>query len=76
MTIQEKLQNFVNNEAKYVERDGTTKFSTCDHRNWDQDIYNHLGAITTALRERGYDVSIKVNWGVTDVTITKKIELS
>lgn len=76
MTLQEKIQNFVDNEAKYVEKDGSTKFSTCDHRGWDQDIYNQLGAITTALRERGYNVNTRVNWGVTDVTITKKLELS
>lgn len=75
MTLQQKILNFVDNEAKYVERDGSTKFSTCDHRNWDQDIYNQLGAITTALRERGYEVTTQINYGVTDVTIVKKVKV-
>lgn len=76
MTLQEKLQNFVNKHSDYVEKDGSSEFSVCEHYNWDKDLWLHRQSIIDALRKRGYSVSVYVRWGVTDIEITKPIQLS
>ena len=74
--LQKKLQDKVNEECAYADKNGSSRFSTCDHSNWDQDIWRHHSAIIEAIRCRGYSVSVTYKWGVTDITTTKKITLS
>ena len=76
MTIEEKISRFVNTEISYADRDGSSKFSTCNHSNWDKDIWAHRQTIVDALQSKGYTVTSSVNWGVTDYIVTKKLELN
>ncbi|HQU40257.1 MAG TPA: hypothetical protein PLI89_10350 [Chitinophagales bacterium] len=73
--IKDKLTRFVEATAKDAEAYGSAKFSTCDHYNWDREIWTHRNDIINALKKRGYSVSVSTRWGVTDVTITKSMEL-
>lgn len=73
-TLEEKLTNVINDNCERAERNGSTKLSTCDA--WDRDIWNHHNEIISAIRNRGYNVSTSVNWGVLDIVITKKLNLS
>ena len=74
--LKNKLQNVVDNECKYADRNGSTNLSTCSDSSWDNDIWAHKDAIITAIRKRGYGVSCATNYGVLDITITKQITLS
>jgi hypothetical protein len=74
--IQEKLQKIVDSEAEYAERTGSSQLSTCDHSNWDRDVWNHRHEIISALRSRGFSVTESVRHGVTDIVITKKMNLN
>lgn len=73
--LQEKLQNFIDSKCEVADKYGDAKISTCSHSNSDQDIYRHRHSIIDVIRKRGYQVSTETNWGVIDITITKKIEL-
>ena len=57
-------------------KDGYSNFSTCGHYNYDRDVWNFRHQIMDAIISRGYLVSSVVRHGVTDVTITKKLNLS
>jgi len=74
-SLEEKLQECVNSQCEYAESNGSTRLSTCSARNWDKDVWNHRGAIIDAIRSRGYRVSEETNFGVLDITITKKVVL-
>jgi len=76
MTIQEKLQAKINDLAGEVEKYSTTRFSVCDHYNWDRDFWAHKSAMVEALAGRGYTVSKEIKWGVIDYTITKPVQVS
>jgi hypothetical protein len=69
-SIQEIIQEKVNYEAKYVEKYGTTTLSTCNHSNWDKNVWNYRQQIIEALKGRGYNVSCETNHGVLDIKIT------
>lgn len=75
MNKEEKLKNFIDNELEYVERDGSTTFSCCDHPNWDQDIWNFRDQIRDSIIKKGYIVNSIVRHGVLDITITKKLNI-
>lgn len=75
MTLKEKLTNVIEEEIKYAKRDGKSRLSTCDHSNWDKDIWNYKDAIIEGIRKRGYDVATSTNWGVLDITTTLNINL-
>jgi hypothetical protein len=73
--LKERLTDVINNECKYADKNGSTKMSTCSDPNWNQDVWNYKNEIVSAIEKRGYNVSCEVRWGVTDYTITPKIEL-
>jgi len=75
MEIQEKLQNLVNKHSTYVEEKGKSHIATCNHYNWDIDIWNHRQTIMDTFRKRGYQVSSSTNHGVLDIIIVKPITL-
>ena len=68
--MEDKINNFVRETANVVEKEGKSKFSICDHRNWDRDLWDYRETIFRKLRERKYNVSTSINWGVMDVTVT------
>jgi hypothetical protein len=74
--LQQKIQNVVNKEAEYADKHGHSKLSTCNAAGWDRDIFNHRLQIMEALRNRGYNVSASVNFGVMDIVTTPKIQVS
>jgi hypothetical protein len=74
MEVQQKLQSKVDELCAWAEKSSRASWSIAD--TWDADFWAHKGAIISAIRKRGYDVSCSVNWGVTDYVITKKITLS
>lgn len=74
--LQEKLQSFIDCKTDFAEKSGKVTFSTCGPgSNFDQDIWSHRNEIFQAIKERGFNVETSVNWGVTDVIITKKMNL-
>jgi len=75
MSLTQKLQDKIDYECKYADRDGSTRFSVCDHYSWDRDFWMHRNTIIDAIRNRGYSVSISSKWGVTDIDVTKIINL-
>jgi hypothetical protein len=73
--LKEKLNKEINCHLNSVKESGSSKFSTCDYRGWDKDIWNHRHQIIDKLRDKGLNISTQINWGVLDVTITANIEL-
>jgi len=65
-----KINDFINLQVNYVEKEGKTKFSTCNHSNWDNDIWAYKDIIIKKLKDRGYSVTQSVSYGVTDVIVT------
>ena len=39
MNVKEKLQKLVNTHGEIVEKEGNSHISTCNHYNWDQDVW-------------------------------------
>lgn len=73
MEVQQKLQDKVNEICKRVDKNSRATWSIAD--TWDADFWAHRSAIVSAIRNRGFNVSSSVNWGVTDYIITKQITL-
>lgn len=76
--LKEKLQSFIDEQCKYADKNGSTSFATCGSSSygWDKDIWNHIAEIRSAIEKRGYTTSSSVNHGVTDIRITKNLDLS
>lgn len=70
MTLKEKLTNVIEEEIQYAEKNGKSCLSTCDHSNWDKDIWSYRDAIIEGIRKRGYNVTSSTKWGVLDITTT------
>lgn len=73
--LKDKLNKEINHHAKLVQENGSSRLSTSDHYSWDKDIWNHRHAIIEKLKEKGFNVSTKINWDVLDITITADLEL-
>ena len=69
--IEQKLNVLVETHVNYIKKDGSTRISTCDHYNWDRDIWNHRHAIINAFKGAGYEVTTSTNHGVLDIDIVK-----
>ena len=76
MNTEQEIQNLIDGMVNNVENDGTTKLSVCDERDWDKDLWNYRHQIMDALRGRGYIVNSSTNYGVLDIVVTKKLNLS
>lgn len=78
MSTQEKIQSFINMHAKRAEENGRSHFDCCSSApsfGWDVDIWDHKNSIISTLRKRGYQVTEKTKWEVTDVVIVKPLNL-
>lgn len=75
-TAQDKLQKIVDDLAQICDLKGSAQISTCDHYNWDKEVWMHRHAIMDTLKKRGYKVESRTNWGVLDITVAKPITLS
>ena len=73
--LKDKLSRIAKREMEYADKNGYSQLSTCDYGGWDKDVWNHREAIIKKIRESGYNVSVSVSWGVTDIKITKPITL-
>lgn len=73
MTLEQKISDKIEYECKYADRDGSTRFSVCDHYNWDRDFWMHRHTIIDAIKSKGYSVYVSSKWGVTDIDVTKNI---
>lgn len=76
LTEQEKVQAIIDDACKYA-NDGwwvlRKGYITRDeHLN---RVDRHFSAIIETIRRRGYTVELKTAWGVTEATITPKMEL-
>jgi len=76
MNIQHEIQNLIDNMANNVENTSSAKLSVCDERNWDKNLWEYRHQIMDALRARGYIVNSSTNYGVLDIVVTKKLNLS
>lgn len=59
----------VNNIKTTLDVTNSTKISTCDHYNWDAIEHLLMPIVAQKLKDAGYQVQIKVLWGVTDYLI-------
>ena len=73
--IKEKLNKVISKQVEMVNKYGSNTLSTCDHYNWDKDIWNHRHSIVDKLIDLGFNVDTQMNWEVLDITITANIEL-
>lgn len=73
--LKEKLNRIINRQIELVNRFGSNTLSTCDHYNWDKDIWNYRQLIIDKLIQEGFNVDSSMNYGVLDITITAKLEL-
>lgn len=73
--LKQKLNTIINRQIELVNRFGSNTLSTCDHYNWDKDIWNYRHFIIDKLIEEGFNVDSQINYGVLDITITAKLEL-
>ena len=73
--IKGKLTKFADEQIEYANKEGNTKFSTCNYSGWDKDIWNHKHSIMDYIRSKGFNVTSETNHGVLDVYIVKQLEL-
>ena len=71
--LKKKLQNVVDTECEYADKEGSSRLSTCSHRHWDKNVWNHRSQIIQAIKDRGYIVSQSTNHGVLDIVTTQDI---
>lgn len=76
MDIQTKINQYIDTECKYADSRGSSTLSVCDHYLWDRDLWAFRNQIVDAIRSKGYNVSVSVKWGVTDINTTKKININ
>ena len=74
-SIEKKIKRQIDVECEYADKNGSAKLSTCSASNWDKDIYNYRNTIIEAIRNRGYNVSVSVNYGVIDIVTAPKINV-
>jgi hypothetical protein len=69
----EFIQSFVDRFEKELSGTSlTTTFMTCSDApafGWSVEEYMYMPLVAQRLREKGYSVTSKVNWGVTDWVI-------
>jgi hypothetical protein len=67
------IQSFVDRfETKLSGSSLTTTFMTCSDApafGWSVEEHMYMPQVASRLREKGYSVTSKVNWGVTDWVI-------
>ena len=73
--LKEKLNKVISKQVEMVNKYGSNTLSTCDHYNWDRDIWNHRHSIIDKLIGLGFNVDSQMNHGVLDITITANLEL-
>jgi hypothetical protein len=73
--LKEKLNQIIDKQIELANKYGSNTLSTCDHYNWDKDIWNHRHSIIDKLIDLGFNVESAVNHGVLDITITANLEL-
>mgnify|MGYP003995245327 CR=1 FL=1 len=73
--VQDKIQEIVNKLCKEVENKGRARLETCDHPNWDRDVWDYHQDIYRNLLTKGYNVSLSVEHKVTDIVVLPKITL-
>ena len=47
--LKEKLNQIINKQIELANKYGSNTLSTCDHYNWDKDIWNHRHSIIDKL---------------------------
>lgn len=73
--LEEKLNQIINKRIEIVNKFGSCTLSTCDHYNWDKDIWRHRLSIIDKFIEQGFNVESQMNHGVLDITITADLKL-
>ena len=73
--LKEKLNKVIFKQVEMVNKYGSNTLSTCDHYNWDKDIWNYRNSIVDKLIDLGFNVDSQMNHGVLDITITANLEL-
>jgi hypothetical protein len=73
--LKEKLNKVISEQIEIVNKYGSNTLSTCDHYNWDRDIWNYRHSIVDKLIDLGFNVDSQMNHGVLDITITANLEL-
>jgi hypothetical protein len=73
--LKEKLNKVISKQVEMVNKYGSNTLSTCDHYNWDKDIWNYRHSIVDKLIDLGFNVDMQTNWGVLDIKTTKELEL-
>ena len=73
--LKEKLNQIINKRIEVVNKHGSCTLSTCDHYNWDKDIWNHRHSIIDKFIDLGFNVESQMNHGVLDITITTDLKL-
>ena len=69
--VEQKLNKLIQDKLDEIKKWGSAKISTCDHFNWDRDVWAYRFQIMEAFRSAGYDVNSSTNHGVLDIYITK-----
>jgi len=73
--LKEKLNKVIDIQIEEANRYGSKVLSTCDHSDWDEDIWRHRHSIIDKLIDKGFNVDSQMNHGVLDITITANLEL-
>ena len=73
--LKEKLNKVISKQVEMVNKYGSNTLSTCDHYNWDKDIWRHRHSIIDKLIDLGFNVESQMNYGVLDITITADLKL-
>ena len=73
--LENKISTIIGEQCEYAKMNGSSKLSTCNHSNWDRDTWNFKDQIIKSIRDKGFNVSVSVNHGVTDIVTTKKLNV-
>ena len=73
--IRIKIQNMIDTHVARVEQEGHISISVCNAPNWDINEWTYREDLISACRRQGFSVETAINFGVTDISVRKSLEL-
>jgi hypothetical protein len=68
-----KLEKEIERLVKYCDDRGFSSLTTCQHPNWDKDIWENKEYIIDQMIVRGYNVQTQSQYGAIDIMVKKEL---
>lgn len=71
--IMTKLEKEIERLVKYCDERGFSNLTTCQHPNWDKEIWDNKEYIIDQMIVRGYNVQTQSQYGAIDIMVKKEL---